>query len=134
MESTARFLVRLQLVALALVEGMLKVLEPGEFGAGRFQRLGLPRPDFLGPFVAGTELVCATLLLAGLWTRAACVPLVAIKLMALLRARLPLLATEGLWRTAYEARVDAATLLAAVAVLLVGPGRWSVDGWLRRAR
>jgi len=130
----AGLLIRALVATLALVEGALKFLEPAEFGAGRLERLGLPRPDLLGPFVGGTELLCAALLLAGLWTRAAAVPIIGIKLLALARAKVPLLASLGFWRMAYEARVDLASLLAAAAILATGAGAWSADTWLRRRR
>jgi uncharacterized membrane protein YphA (DoxX/SURF4 family) len=134
MDSRAALLIRVSIGAIALVEGALKFLEPAEFGSGRFERLGLPRPDLLGPTVGGTELLCATLVLAGLWTRAACVPLIGIKLLALVRAKWPLLAVQGFWRMAYEARVDFAMLLAAAAILVAGAGSWSADAWLHRRR
>lgn len=130
----AGLLIRVLVAALAIVEGALKFLEPAEFGAGRFERLGLPRPDLIGPFVGGIELLCAVLLLAGLWTRAAAVPIIGIKVLALARAKAPLLASLGFWRMAYEARVDFASLLAAAAILATGAGAWSVDAWLRGRR
>jgi uncharacterized membrane protein YphA (DoxX/SURF4 family) len=134
MEPLAALLIRVLVATLALVEGTLKFLEPAEFGAGRFEGLGLPRPDLLGPFVGGTELLCAALVLAGLWARPACVPLVAIKLLAIVRAKWPLLASLGFWKMAYEARVDLASLLAATAILVAGAGAWSADTWLRNRR
>jgi putative oxidoreductase len=40
-----------------------------------FRDLGIPVPELQAPFVAGTELVCGALLLAGLATRLAALPL-----------------------------------------------------------
>lgn len=127
-------LMRLTVAFLACTEGALKYIDPARFGAGRFARLGLPRPDFLGPFVGGTELLCAALLLVGLWARPACVPLIVIKLVALARVKVPLMASQGFWFGAYEARVDVAMLLVATAVLFTGAGGWSLDSWLRQRR
>jgi uncharacterized membrane protein YphA (DoxX/SURF4 family) len=125
-------LVRLLIASLAIVEGALKFLEPLELGAGRFARLGLPNPHLLAGIVGTTELLCGALVVVGLLTRAACVPLVVIKLFALARAKWPLMASDGFWTMAYEARVDVALLLAAAALLVGGAGTWSVDNWLRR--
>jgi uncharacterized membrane protein YphA (DoxX/SURF4 family) len=44
-------------------------------GAGRFAKIGIPAPELLGPFVGGVEVVCGTLLLLGLATRLAALPL-----------------------------------------------------------
>lgn len=48
-----------------------------------FSSLGIPAPGIQAPFVAGTEFVCGALLLAGLATRIAALPLIAVMLVAL---------------------------------------------------
>ena len=132
--SSAALLVRLLIACLAIIEGALKFLAPAELGAGRFERLGLPNPDLLAAIVGTTELLCGGLVLLGLFTRAACVPLMGIKLLALVRAQWPLMASQGFWMMAYQARVDLALLLAAISIAIGGAGAWSLDGWLRRRR
>ena len=51
-----------------------------------FTDLGIPAPQIQAPFVAGTELVCGTLVLAGLATRFAAVPLIGVMAVALTTA------------------------------------------------
>ncbi|HRY45730.1 MAG TPA: DoxX family protein [Thermoanaerobaculia bacterium] len=54
---------------------------------GYFESLGIPAPQLQAPFVAGVELAGGALLLAGLFTRLASVPLAATMVVALLTAR-----------------------------------------------
>jgi len=43
---------------------------------------GMPMPEILAPFVAGTEFICGILVLAGLFTRLAAIPLMITMLVA----------------------------------------------------
>ena len=52
-----------------------------------FGSLGIPRPELQAPFASATELVCGTLLLAGLFTRLASVPLIITMLVAIATAQ-----------------------------------------------
>ncbi len=52
-----------------------------------FASLGIPAPQLQAPFVAGVELAGGALLLAGLFTRVASVPLAATMVVALLTAK-----------------------------------------------
>ena len=52
-----------------------------------FAELGIPAPGFLAGFVATTELVCGGLLLAGLLTRLASLPLIVTMIVAIATAR-----------------------------------------------
>lgn len=52
-----------------------------------FTDLGIPFPQIQAPFVAGGELVCGGLLLLGLLTRLASVPLICMMVVALLTAK-----------------------------------------------
>ncbi len=54
---------------------------------GYFRELGLAHPELQAPFVAGTELVCGTLVLIGLCTRVAGVPLIITMIVAILTAK-----------------------------------------------
>ena len=54
-----------------------------------FTSLGVPSPQIAAPFSASMELVCGTLLLLGLATRLASLPLIAIMAVALWTARRP---------------------------------------------
>lgn len=52
-----------------------------------FGELGIPHPELQAPFAAGTELVCGTLVLIGLFTRLASVPLIVTMTVAILTAQ-----------------------------------------------
>ena len=52
-----------------------------------FTDLGIPAPQFLAPLAATAEFVCGALLLVGLFTRVASLPLIAIMLVAILTAK-----------------------------------------------
>jgi putative oxidoreductase len=52
-----------------------------------FTSLGIPMPQLQAPFVAGVELVGGTLVLIGLFTRVASVPLIGTMVVAILTAK-----------------------------------------------
>lgn len=52
-----------------------------------FTELGIPAPHLQAPFVASTELVCGFLILIGLFTRFACVPLTISMIVAIVTAK-----------------------------------------------
>jgi len=52
-----------------------------------FGELGIPHPELQAPFASGTELVCGTLILIGLFTRVASVPLIITMLVAIATAQ-----------------------------------------------
>ena len=88
-------LVRLMVGAVFLAEGIQKFLFPGEVGAGRFAKIGIPAPDVMGPFVGVVEIVCGTLVLLGLLTRLAAIALIIDMLVAIISTKIPIL--FGLW-------------------------------------
>src|SRR5262245_32246862 len=68
-------LIRLLVGAVFLAEGIQKFLFPAALGVGRFAKIGLPAPELLAPFVGIVEITCGALLIVGLLTRWAAVPL-----------------------------------------------------------
>jgi uncharacterized membrane protein YphA (DoxX/SURF4 family) len=125
-------LVRLLVGAVFLSEGVQKFLFPAALGVGRFAKIGIPAPGFFGPFVGVVEIVCGALLLVGLLTRLAAIPLIIDMLVAIATTKLPMLAKSGFWSLAHEARTDWCMLLGSVFLLLVGAGPLSLDQrWLR---
>ena len=125
-------LIRLMVGAVFLSEGIQKFLFPAEVGAGRFAKIGLPSPEFLGPLVGSFEIACGALVLLGLFTRFAVIPLLTIMAVALYTTKVPILAQSGFWKMAHEARTDFSMVLGSLFLLLVGPGAWSVDAWFRK--
>jgi len=136
----AAILIRLMVGAVFFSEGVQKFLHPGEVGAGRFAKIGIPSPELMAPFVGVVEIVCGLLLIVGLFTRLAAVPLIINMLVAILSTKVPILLGDGFWgfslrQTAYggfwgmahEARTDFCMLLGALFLLIVGSGLWSLD-------
>jgi putative oxidoreductase len=128
-------------------EGIQKLVFPALLGAGRFQAIGIPWPDVLGPFVGITEIVCGALLIVGLLTRLAAIPLIIIMIVAIVSTKVPILLGHdflifhvprlgryGFWSMLHEARADFCMLLGCIYLLIVGGGGWSLDGWLSRPR
>ena len=115
-----------------LSEGMQKFLFPDAVGAGRFAKIGLPSPEILGPFVGAVEIVCGALVLLGLVTRVAVLPLIVIMIVAIASTKIPTLIDKGFWTMAHESRTDFAMLLGSVFLLIVGAGPYSIDAKLRK--
>lgn len=131
---TAIILIRIMVGAVFLSEGIQKFLFPDELGAGRFLKIGLPMPEFLGPFVGAFEIMCGSLVLLGGATRLAVIPLLVIMAVALTTTKAPILADQGFWSMAHEARTDWSMTLGALCLLVLGAGPWSVDAWLAARR
>jgi putative oxidoreductase len=129
-----------------LPEGIQKLTFPDILGAGRFARIGIPFPDVMGSFVGVVETVCGSLIILGLFTRLAAVPLIVIMVVALISTKLPILLGRdvwmfhlaqdirrtGFWSMMHEARADLTMLLGCIYLLIVGGGRWSLDALIRR--
>ena len=125
--SRATLLIRLAVGAVFLSEGIQKFLFSADVGAGRFEKIGLPSPEILGPLVGGFEIACGGLVLLGLLTRLASIPLIAIICGAIYTTKIPILMKSGFWKMAHEARTDYSMLLGLLFLLIVGAGAWSVD-------
>jgi putative oxidoreductase len=123
----AVIIVRLMVGAVFVSEGVQKFLFPAEVGAGRFEKIGFESPEIVAPLVACFEIGCGLLVLLGLLTRIAVIPLIAIMLIALATTKVPILVDQGFWKMAHEARTDWAMLLGSMFLLIVGGGRWSLD-------
>ena len=93
-----------------------------------FRTLGIPAPEIQAPFASGTELVCGALLLAGLASRFAAVPLIVVMTVAIMTARLEDLTSAGALFGFIEWTYIALLLWIAVA----GPGPLSLDALLVR--
>ncbi len=104
-----------------------EVLVSGRVGAGRFAKIGIPWPELLAPIVGSVEIVCGVLVLLGLMTRLAVIPLIIVMLTAITTTKIPILLNEGFWKMAHEARTDWAMLLSCLFLLIVGGGAASLD-------
>lgn len=125
--SRSTILIRLIVGAVFLSEGIQKFLFPEIRGAGRFEKIGLPEPEFLGTFVGSFEVICGTLILWGLLVRPATIPLIIIMIVAIFTTKADVLAEKGFWEMMHGSRTDWAMLLGNIFLLIKGAGAWSLD-------
>lgn len=128
----AYLLVRMIVGCVFLSEGIQKFLFTDSLGVGRFIKIGIPAPEILAPFVGVVEILCGLLVLAGLFTRLATIPLIVDMLVAVSTTKIPILVEKGFWAMAHEARTDWSMLLGLLFLLLVGGGRWTLDTLIAR--
>ena len=125
--ASTTLLIRLMVGAVFLSEGIQKFLFPDKLGSGRFEKIGLPNPGFLGPFVGMFEVFCGSFVLIGLVTRLASLPMIIIMLVAIATTKAEVLANDGFWEMMHGSRTDWAMLLGSIFLLIKGGGRWSID-------
>ena len=135
-ERTAKavVLVRILVGWVFLSEGIQKFLLPDMLGAGRFVKIGIPWPHAMAPFVGTVEIICGSLVLAGLFTRFAAIPLLGVIAVALYSMKIVIFAKSGFWGTLHEARTDVCMLLRLFFLAVVGSGSWSLDAAHRSHR
>jgi DoxX len=51
-------IIRLAVGAVYFLEGVKKILFVGQWGTGRFARIGIPNPQFMAQLVGSIEVVC----------------------------------------------------------------------------
>jgi putative oxidoreductase len=122
----AVFAIRLMIGGVFFLEGIKKFLFVEQWGAGRFVRIGIPLPHVMGPFVGAVEVVCGLLVLLGLRTRLAAIPLLADISVAIATTKIPLLFKSGFWPMEAEARTDFCMLMGLIFLLVAGSGGWSL--------
>lgn len=125
--SKTTILIRFMVGAVFLSEGIQKFLFSEIRGAGRFEKIGLPSPEFLGAFVGAFEIICGLLIVVGLLTRLASIPLIVIMLVAILTTKGDVLMNQGFWEMMHGSRTDWAMLLGSIFLLIKGGGEWSLD-------
>lgn len=125
--ASTTILIRIMVAAVFLSEGIQKFLFPEKLGAGRFEKIGLPAPEFLGLFVGTFEILCGSLILVGLITRLASIPLIIIMLGAIVTTKVEVLTNDGFWEMMHGSRTDWSMLLGSIFLLIKGGGKWSLD-------
>ncbi len=138
-------LIRLLVAWVFMAEGIQKFIYAEALGAGRFEKIGIPAPEVMAPFVGVVEILFGFLILIGLLTRLSAIPLlinisvaiVSTKIPILLASgfwgfSLPMLPRYGIWSMLHEARTDFSMVLGLLFLLIVGGGKCSLDAWLSR--
>lgn len=142
----AVLLVRLAVGFTFVVAGSGKLRDLTSTG-GFFEGIGFPAPAQLAAMVAVFEVLGGTLVLLGLATRLAVLPLMAIMIMALLSTKLPTLVggpvgpfaaprgpNTGWLAFLTASRLDFSMLMCTTFLLIVGAGRASLDALIARHR
>jgi putative oxidoreductase len=121
-------LIRLPVGLIFVTQGILKFLDPN-MGVLRFTRIGFAHPYFTAHFVGCFEIICGGLVLLGLWTRLASLPLLIVITTAIVTTKIPELSRpgQGVWYMISDARTDFAMLCGLLFLLLEGAGAWSLD-------
>ncbi|MEV3960666.1 DoxX family protein [Nocardia sp. NPDC050193] len=139
--SPAVICIRVAVGLVFLSEGIQKFLYPHTLGPGRFEKIGIPAATFFANLDGVVEIACGTMVVIGLLTRLAAIPLLIDISGAIVLTKLPQLrpggfgGVEGFWGMAHDARTDFAMLLGLIFLLWAGPGRWSLDAVIaQRAR
>jgi uncharacterized membrane protein YphA (DoxX/SURF4 family) len=127
--------VRLAVGLIFLTQGILKYIDPN-MGVNRFTRIGFPHPYFTAHFVGTFEIICGFLVLIGLATRLAAIPLLIVISTAIATTKIPELsrANQGFWFMISDARTDFAMLMSLLFLLRAGAGAWSADLRVLRSR
>jgi len=120
-------LIRLAVGLIFLSEGLQKYITPDTTGAGRFAKIGFSHPAFWAYFTGSFEIVCGILVLIGLITRLAVIPLIIIMIVAFITTKIPILTHKSFWSFAHEYRTDFAMTLLLIYLLVYGSGSHSID-------
>lgn len=123
----ATLLIRCMVGGVFLSEGLQKFLFAADVGEGRFAKIGIPSPEILAPMVGAFETGCGLMVLLGLFTRLAVIPLLAIMTVAIWSTKIPILHASGFWKMAHEARTDFSMVMGCLFLLWQGAGLWSLD-------
>jgi uncharacterized membrane protein YphA (DoxX/SURF4 family) len=143
--ANANVLIRIAVGGVFLNEGILKFLYPAAQAAGRFAKIGIPHPDFFGPFVGTVETVSGLMVILGLLTRPAAFALFIDISVAICTTKIPVLLGHGFLgfslmnlphygflSMVHEARTDFAMWFGLLFLLIAGPGRCSADALIAR--
>jgi len=141
----ATILIRLSAGGVFLTEGIMKFIYPS-LGVKRFTLLGFPAPDVMSAFSGTLEIVGGILIITGFLTRFITIPFIIEMVVATLSTKVsmyygtsplpppPIPPAVGFWGVIHDVRSEYAQQMADIFLLIVGPGKWSVDAYLTRKR
>ena len=119
--------IRLIVGLIFISEGIQKYLILDVLGPAFFKEIGFTHPMLWAYFTGAFEIFCGILILFGLLTRLASIPLLTIMITALITTKLPLLTTKGFWTFSHEYSIDFSLTLLLILLIIYGGGKWSVD-------
>ena len=139
----AVLIIRLMTGGVFFWEGILKFVYTNQ-GIGRFTKLGFPMPGPTATFVAWVEIIGGLLLILGWLTRPVTIAFIIEMTVAILSTKIavflgtsplplpPSPPQTGFWAVLHEVRSDYAQIMTSLFLLLVGPGRLSIDANIRK--
>jgi uncharacterized membrane protein YphA (DoxX/SURF4 family) len=110
-----------------MVEGIMKYLSIEVYGPHFFNEIGFHHELFWVYFTGIFEITCGILVLLGLVTRAASIPLLIIMITAFITTKLPLISTRGFWSFAHAYTTDFSLTVLLILLLINGGGKYSLD-------
>lgn len=138
--SKTTILIRIMVGMVFSTEGIQKFLYPAARGAGRFESMGFPLPEFFAPFVGGFEVYAGLLILLGLATRLGAFTISIIMLVAIIITKIRIAFGEGFgpfelrqlnsyesWSMFHNMRTDFAMFLGSTFLMIIGSGQWSIN-------
>jgi putative oxidoreductase len=119
--------IRLIVGLIFISESLQKYLIATIYGPAFFKEIGFSNPMFWVYFTGAFEMFCGILILFGILTRLASIPLLIIMIIAFITTKLPLLTTKGFWTFLHEYSLEFSLTLLLVLLIIYGGGKWSVD-------
>jgi len=138
---SAIILIRIFAGLVFLGEGILKFLFPS-MGVTRFTLLGFPFPQLTSDFIGCVEIIGGICLLLGLFTNLVALIFAIEMVVAFLSTKIsmylgtsplplpPVPPQVGFWAVVHESRADYTQFLAMIFLMIVGPGKASLDALL----
>lgn len=127
--------IRLAVGLIFLTQGILKYIDPN-MGVNRFTKIGFSHPYFTAHFAGTFEMICGFIVLIGLITRVAAIPLLIVICTAIATTKIPELfrPNQGFWFMVSDARTDFAMRCLSCFFSLPVPGRCQLmRAWFARA-
>lgn len=127
----ALVVIRVAIGAVFIAHGAQKLFVFGFDGtSGSFAQMGVPLAAFAGPLVGIVEFVGGMLIVLGLLTRAAAIALAVDMLVATFLVHLP----NGIFAADNGFELPLALIAVALALVIAGAGRFSLDAVITRRR
>jgi putative oxidoreductase len=120
-------IIRLTVGFIFLSEGVQKYLYTDILGGGRFKSLGFSHPSFWAGFTGAFEMGCSLLIIIGMYTRLAVIPLLIIMVVAFITTKWPEFLDKGFWPMIHDGRTDFAMTMLLIFLLIYGSGKPSID-------
>jgi putative oxidoreductase len=125
--------IRIAVGIIFFTQGILKYIDP-HLGVMRFARIGFPMPNVTAHLVGTVEIICGLMVLLGVFTRLASIPLLIVILTAIVTTKIPELshANQGFWFMVSDARTDFAMTMCLLFLISVGGGLFAGRIWRRK--